>query len=198
MASSSVESVCCYGHRTRRRRSFTRNKKGRVSTRPAGTFRTRGVSVSATAWVSRLTSERPASALCSRASESPALQAGRCCRSRNAGLHVIGFDDRLGDVHCVLVPPQYRALRPRLRCIHDHAVPIFLRDTSRSSAPSSAGYGWQYPAAGCQTLPGHPARCDQKASCLPSICFLRVSRASWFSLSCCVLSCFFSCSSSSF
>src|SRR5208283_2632481 len=37
-----------------------------------------------------------------------------------------------------------------------------------------------------------------KVFCLPSICFFRVARASSFSLSCCVVSCFFKLSSSSF
>jgi hypothetical protein len=38
MASSRVNSVCCYGHRSPNRRNAKRKKKGRGISRPSGTF----------------------------------------------------------------------------------------------------------------------------------------------------------------
>src|ERR1700751_4854199 len=36
---------------------------------------------------------------CARGLRSRRFCGGRCCGSRNAGLHVVSVDDRLGDVH---------------------------------------------------------------------------------------------------
>src|SRR5450631_3109718 len=97
-------------------------KKGRVFTRPAGTFPTPEVSSSLFGWLGRLGRRglRGAGRL-----GSSWLRSRRRWRGHTR-LHVVRVHHCLGDVDR-FSPPQHIALRPGLRGVDDHAEAVVLR-----------------------------------------------------------------------
>src|SRR5271167_401615 len=99
------------------------NKKGRVFTRPPGTFPAPEVSgESLFRWLGRLGRRRLRGTSWLRSSR----LWRRRRRSGYARLHVVGVHHCLGDVDR-FSPPQHVALWPRLRGVDDHAEPVVLR-----------------------------------------------------------------------
>src|SRR5580658_2166330 len=128
MASSQsvlLDCACFYGHRGRGARAGKRKEKRPRGTRPSGTFSTPEVSLERLIRrVGRLGSWR-----LRRSSGSSRLRSGLCRGRgwRHGGLRVVGVHNGLGDVDLRDVDPQYRALRPGLGSIHDHAEGVVLR-----------------------------------------------------------------------
>src|SRR5579862_2135160 len=100
------------------------NKKGRVFTRPAGTFSTLEVSrfelLLRLSWLGRCRLRRR----CLRSRLWRSGGSRRCWRGYPR-LHVVSVNHSLSDVDR-LSPPQHIALRPRLRCVHNNSEAVIL------------------------------------------------------------------------
>src|SRR5579864_2761912 len=129
MVSSSVYLLAAMDTATLADPPVLQRKKGRVFTRPAGTFPARKVSDSklfrglARLWSAGFRRRTRRSSRCCRLGSCRSRRRGR---SSDTGLHVISLNHGLGDVDR-LTPPENIALRPGLGGIHDHAESVLLR-----------------------------------------------------------------------
>src|SRR5436305_7350935 len=129
MVSSSVNLLAAMDTTKLASSACFQRKKGRVFTRPAGTFPARKVSDSKL--FRRFARLRSAGFRRCAGRSSRSCRLGSCgscwrCRSSHTGLHVISLNHRLGDVDR-LAPPENIALRPGLRGVDDHAESVLLR-----------------------------------------------------------------------